>query len=265
MSHFEERGHANTVFVTADEKRETFQDEIRLDGFFTWLWRGKWLIIILVVVATGLAAFIGLRRPELHTATALIEVGRVWSKPLKDIYATAEIANSAGFIKEVAAKAGVRPGQLARSVEVGAVESGLPHSMYPILIKVTARTESADDSVKLARAMADEIVERHAKAFDEAIAPYVERQRELERTVKELQSSASGRELAIKVQSDLDEVKANNSSPLSSQRTSLVEEVVAGATTRPDVWRGAATAGLIAAVVGVVIACLIGYFKPARV
>ena len=253
------------MFVTADEKQETFQDEIRLDGFFTWVWRGKWLIIILVIVASGLAAFWGMRRPELHTATALIEVGRVWSKPLKDIYATAEIANSAGFIQEVAAKIGVRPGLLARNVEVGAVESGLPHSMYPILIKVTAKSESADESVKLAQAVADEIVDRHGKAFDEAIAPYIARERELERTVKDLQSAASGRELAIKVQSELDEVKANNSSPISSQKTALVEKVVAGGTIRPDVWRGAATAGLVAAIIGIVIACLIGYFKPARV
>lgn len=261
MFHIEERGYNEDVFVTADEKQETFEDDIRLDGFLTWIWRGKWLIIILVIIAGGLAAVMGLRQPELHTAAALIEVGRVWSKPLKDIYATAEIANSAGFIQEVAAKAGVRPGQLARNVEVGAVESGLPHSLYPILIKVTAKTESADESVRLAQAVADEIVARHQKMFDDAIAPHVEEQHWLEQQLKE---TGSERDFALKVRTRLDEVKANNESPTSTEKTQLVEKVVPGSTIRPDVWRGAATAGLIAAVVGVVAACLVGYFKPAR-
>lgn len=247
--------------MTAEEKRDAFEDEIRLDGFFTWVWRGKWLIIILVIIASGLAYWLGSRQSEIHTASALIEVGRVWSKPLKDIYATAEIANSPGFIQDVAAKLGVRPGHLAHSVEVGAVESGLPHSLYPILIKVTAKTESADESVRIAQAVADEIVARQEKAFDEAIAPHRERQQQLEQTLNQLGTSLAERELAIKVQSELDEVKANNTSPISSAKTQLVEKIVPGATSRPSAWRGAATAGLIAAVVGVVIAALVGYFK----
>lgn len=259
------RGQAKAVFVEADEKQETFEDEIRLDGFFTWVWRGKWLIIGLVIIASGLAAWMGLRRPELHTASALIEVGHVWGKPLKDIYASVEIANSAGFNQEVADKLGVKPGLLGRSVEVGAVESGLPHSMYPVLIRVTAKTENANESVRLAQAVADEITARHQVLFDQALKPYLERQRRLEQTLEALSSSASDRELEMKVRTELEEVKANNVSPTSTEKTQLVEKVVPGRTERPDVWRGVATAGLIAAIAGVVVACLVGYFKPARI
>src|SRR6266705_2445693 len=169
----------------AEENRETFEEEIRLDSFFKWVWRGKWLIIFLVVVASGLAALTGLRQPEAHTATALIEVGHVWGKPLKDIYVTVEIANSPGFIQDVAAKAGVKPGQLARSVQVSAVESGVPHSIYAILIRVTAKSESDDESVRLAQVVADEIVARHEKLFGEAIAPHLERQQQLEQRLRE--------------------------------------------------------------------------------
>lgn len=250
--------------VMTEEKRETLEDEIRLGSFFKWVWRGKWLIIFLVIVASGLAALMGLRQPEAHTATALIEVGRVWGKPLKDIYITIEIANSPGFIQEVAAKAGVKPGQLGRSVQVGALESGVPHSIYPILIRVIANTESAGESVRLAQTVADEIVARHEKLFEEAIAPYLERQRRLEQRLKEIGPAPSDREFAIKLETELDEVKAGNSSPISTEKTRLVENIVAGATTRPDIWRGAAVAGLMAAVAGVAVACLVGYFKPAR-
>lgn len=247
-----------------EEKRETIEEEIRLDSFFKWVWRGKWLIIFLVVVASGAATVMGLRQPELHTSIALIEVGHVWGKPLKDIYVTVEIANSPGFIQDVAAKAGVKPAQLGRSVQVGALESGVPHSIYPILIRVTAKTENADESVRLAQAVADEIVARHEKLFDEAIAPHLERQRQLEQRLKEIGSSPADRDFAFKLEGELDEVKASNLSPTSSEKTHLIEKVVPGAAIRPDIWRGAATAGLMAAIAGVAVACLVGYYKPAR-
>ena len=250
--------------VKTEENRETSEDEIRLDSFFKWVWSGKWLIIFLVVVAGGAAMVMGMRQPELHTSIALIEVGHVWGKPLKDIYVTVETANSPGFIQDVAAKAGVKPAQLGRSVQVNALETGVPHSIYPILIRVAAKTESADESVRLAQAVADEIVARHQKLFDEAIAPHLDRQRQLEQRLKEMGSPPSDRDFAFKLEGELDEVKASNSSPTSTEKTHLIEKVVPGATVRPDIWRGAATAGLIAGIAGVAVACLMGYYRPAR-
>lgn len=247
------------MLVMTEEKQETFQDEIRLDGFFKWVWRGKWLIILLVLGASGVAAAIGLREPAVSATTALIEVGKVWGKPLKDIYVTVEIANSPGFIQEVAAKTNVKPGLLRRSVQVAAVESGVPHSIYAILIRVTAKTESPEESVRLARAVADEIIARHEKLFEDAIAPHLERQHQLEQRLKE--APPSDRDLAFKLEGELDEVKANNQSPISTEKTHLVESVVPGSTIRPDIWRGTATAGLIAAIAGVAAACLLGYYK----
>lgn len=239
-----------------EEKQETFEEDIRLDGFLKWVWRGKWLIIFLVVVAAGLSTVIGLREPALTTTTALIEVGKVWGKPLRDIYVTVEISNSPGFIQEIASKTGIKPGQLRRSVQVAPVESGVPHSLYAILIRVTAKTESADESVKLAQAVADEIIARHQKLFDDAIAPHLERQHQLEQRLKEAPPSDRDR-----LEGELAELKANNQSPISTEKTHLVESIVPGSTVRPDIWRGTATAGLIAAIVGVAAACLIGYYK----
>lgn len=252
------------MLVMTETKEETLEDEIRLDSFFTWVWRCKWLIIFFVLVASGAAVLTGLRQPELFTATALVEVGRVWNKPLRDIYITVETANSPGFIEDVAAKAGVRPGLLGRSVQVGAVESGVPHALYPILIRITGKTESADESVRFAQAVADEIVARHEKLFDETIAPHLERQRQLEQRLKELGTSPPDRDFAIKLEGEFDDVKANNTSPVSTAKTHLLEKIVASRAARPGIWRGAATAGLIAAVVGVAVASLIGYLRPVR-
>ena len=255
---------AGALLVMTARKEEAIEDEIHLGDFLTWVWRGKWLIIFLIIVASGAALFMGLRQPELYTATALIEIGRVWNKPLRDIYITVEIANSPGFIEDVAAKAGVKPGQLARSVQAAAVESGVPHSLYAILVRITGKTESGDESVRFAQAVADEIIARHEKLFDEAIAPHIERQHQLEQRLKEHGSAPSDREFAIKLEGELEDVKANNTSPISTARTHLVEKIVASRAARQGIWRGAATAGLIAAVVGVLVVSLVGYLKPAR-
>lgn len=244
-----------------EEKELAFDEEVRLGSVFTWIWRGKWLIIVLVLMAGGIAAFIGMRQPETHTAAALIEVGRVWSKPLQDIYLTVEVSNSPGFMQDVAVKTGVKPGHLARSVQVGAVESGVPHSLYPILIRVTAKSDAADESVRLAQSVADEIVERHAKLFDDALAPHLEHQRSLEQSLNGLGSSPSERDIELKIKTELDEAKANSTSPISTQRTHLAEKIVPGPTLRADVWRGAANAGVIAGIAGIVIACVIGYLR----
>ena len=250
--------------VATAENEEALEEEIRLDSFFRWVWRGKWLIIVSVVLASSFASVIGLRQPELHTSTALIEIGRVWGKPLKDIYITVETANSPGFIQDVAATLGIRAGLLNRAVQVGALESGVPHSIYPILIRVTAKTENADESVRLAQAVADEIVSRHEKLFADAIAPHLERQQRLEQRLKELGSGPTDREYAFKLEAELDEVKSGNTSPTSTEKTHLVEKVVPGGTVKPDILRSTATAGLLGGIIGVAAACLLGYYKSSR-
>jgi hypothetical protein len=253
------------VSVMTEENPEIREDEIRLDSFFKWIWRGKWLIIFLIVLAGGLSVWFGRQQPETHTAIALIEVGRVWGKPLKDIYITVEIANSPSFMQDVASKAGIKAGHLNRSVQVSALESGVPHSIYPILIRVTSKTETADESVKLASLVADEIIARQEKLFDEAMAPHLEHQHQLENRLNGIGSSPADRDYAVRVENELAEVRASNTSPISTEKTHLVERVVPGATSRPDVWRGAATAALLAAVAGVALACAIGYYKTQHV
>ncbi|HSB09852.1 MAG TPA: hypothetical protein VLM38_10240 [Blastocatellia bacterium] len=247
-----------------EDEREAPDDEIRLDAFLTWIWRGKWLIILLVAAASGVTALTGAQQRETHTANALIEVGRVWGKPLKDIYVTVETANNPAFVQEAAEKANLRPGQLARHVQVAPVESGRPRSFAPILVRVTANTENAEESVRLAQVMAEEIIARHDKLYDEALAPHLDQQRWLEERLKQIGTSPVEQDIALKIRTQLDEVVANNSSPIMTEKTHLIERIVPGSVSRPGNLRSVVTAGLIAGIVGVAIACVIGYFKAAR-
>jgi hypothetical protein len=112
--------------------------------------------------------------------------------------------------------------------------------------------------------VANEIVARHEKLFEDAIAPHLERQLRLEQLLKGIGSTPADRDYAFKVETELAEVKAGNSSPTSTEKTRLVEKVVPGGTVRPDIWRGAATAGFIAGIAGIAAACLAGYYRTAR-
>src|SRR5262245_47834242 len=225
-----------------------------------WVWRGKWLIIALAVVGSGSVLLSYWRSPTLYTANAMIEVGKVWGKPLQDLYVTSEIANSPGFIEEAAAKAGIKPNQLGRGTQADVVVTDLPHGRYPILVRIAATTQTEADSGIFAQAVADEIIRRQDKLYDEAMAPHLERQNRLEQWLKEAQAGHD--DVKFKLEAELDEVKVNNTSPTSSARTRVVERVVPRISSRPGSLRMVAFAGLIGAMVGVVAACLIGYLRP---
>src|SRR5689334_6931081 len=237
---------------------EPSADEIRLDRYVLAVWRAKWWIILLAIIATAVAAFIANRQPASYEATALVEVGRVWNQPLKDLFVTAETANSAGFIHELAGKINVPPKQLNRALQVEPLVSGVPHARYAILIRIIATTDNADQSVRFAQAMADEIVAWHEQIYEEAMRPHRERQQQLEEQIKKASGDAS-----IKLESELEEVKVNNTSPIATSKTHLVGRIVAGGASKPPIWRNAASWGLLAALAGLVAALVIGHKKPA--
>lgn len=240
---------------------EPSADEIRLDRYVIAVWRAKWWIILLALAATAVAAFIANRQPAVHEATALVEVGRVWNQPLKDLFVTAETASSPGFIHELAGKIDVAPKQLMRALQVEPLVSGVPHARYAILIRITATTDNPDQSVSFAQAMANEIVAWHEQIYEAAMRPHRERQQQLEEQVKQSLSSVTARDTAIKLEAELEEVKTNNTSPIATSKTHLVDKVVPGKAIKPPIWRSAASWGLIAGLAGLIVALIIGHAK----
>jgi hypothetical protein len=241
---------------------EPSADEIRLDRYVMAVWRAKWWIILLALAATAIAAFIANRQPAVHEATALVEVGRVWNQPLKDLFVTAETASSPGFIHELAGKINVAPKQLTHALQVEPLVSGVPHARYAILIRITATTDSPDQSVSFAQAMANEIVAWHEQIYEEAMRPHRERQQQLEEQIR--QSQSSSRDTAIKLESELEEVKTNNTSPIATSKTHLVDKIVPGKAIKPPIWRSAASWGLVAGLAGLIVALMIGHAKSRR-
>ena len=236
-------------------------EQLSLDRYFAAIWRAKWLIILLTISAAAVAWFIARREPATHTAVALLEVGRVWKEPIEDPYVTKELINGATFLRDLADKTGVKPHHLKRSVRAEMVEGGARREKYPIFVGIKATTESAEESVKLAQAAADAVIARHEKLFDDAISFHLASQRRLEQRLAEAQSTGA-RDLAIKLESELDEVKSNNLSPISTRKTALIEPATPGAGVQPEIWRRVGVAAFLAGILGIAVALLIGHFKP---
>jgi hypothetical protein len=187
----------------------------------------------------------------------------VWEKPLEDTYITERIINSNAFLEEVASRHEIRPNQLKRSVQARTVTAGPRRSRYPLLVMVEATADDADAAKRFVKIIADEIISRHEALFNEALRPHIEQQQRLETYRNELMAQgAASRELLVKLETELAEVKASNTSASVTEKTALIADASSSGTTRPDIWRGAATAGFIAALALIIAAALTVHIKP---
>lgn len=248
----------------ASSNNEVNPEELSLDKYVAAVWRAKWLIFVGVIAAAGITAFLSSREPAQHRAVAHLKIGRVWKQPLEDPYITERVINSGGFLKEAAAQIGVSQHQLKRSIRAETVIAGPRRSRYPILLSLAATTDNADDSIRFAQAAADVLIARHAEIFNEAIKPHLEQERRLEEHRKALLAQPASRDLLMKVEGELDEVKLNNSLADANvtEKTHLVEAISAEAAAKPGYLRNTAAAALIAAVVLVAGAALTVHIKP---
>lgn len=234
------------------------QDEIRFDRHFIAVWRAKWVILLIVLLASAVTWWLVRSQPTLHGATAVIKIGRVWKEPLEDPYITEKAVGSAGFFQELAARIGGSASHLKRRIRAEVLLGGSRRDRYPVLVSIASTAEDADEAVRLARAATDEIITRHQRRFDEALTPYRERERLLTAQLKE---AAGSREAQWKLELELNEVQSNNLSPIWTERTHLIEPVVAEPGPRPNALRSVATIALVSALGSVAIAALAGHFR----
>ena len=240
-------------------------ESLNLDRYFAALWRAKWLILLGALAAAAATFLLSRNQPVTYNATANLEIGRVWKEPLADYYLTAEMINSSGFLRELSEKTGLKAGLLKRAVKAEAVEGGPRRERYPILVRVTASSESAEEAAGIAEAVTSEVIARHDGAFEQALSAHVERRGAIEKQLEELraQPAPAGRDSAMRLEAELAEIKANSSSPAITRKSRMMEErVVSSAAGQPPVWRGVAASALIAALVLAGGAALFDHLRP---
>jgi cytochrome c553 len=263
------------------------EEEIGLDRYFAAVWRAKWLVLVGVISAAAVMAAIEYNRPTLHSATAVIRVGQVWKEPLQDLYVTTEIANNDGFLQAVATRVGTDSASLRRHLHAETITGGPARAPYALLLRFTAIAENGDESLKIAEAAADEILARHEKLFDEALAPRLMHQQRLEELIRQMQAYAKGKApsetgsidlemyprqvskamadgqllLMVRLMREFSDAKTSNSSPTETHKTALVDAVVPGSITKPAIGRDTLVTGLVAALIYVAAALAFEYFS----
>jgi len=240
-------------------------NEVQLDKYVAAVWRAKWLILLLTLVAAGVAYYFARQQSTTYKANAIIEVGRVWKEPLEDLYITEQTTNSSGFLHELANKIGVNPKVLSRSIQAETLTAGPRRSRYPTLLQITATTGSEEEATRLARAVADEIIARHDKLFEDALALHKAREQRLEEQLKEGKGqAAASRDLLFKIEDELDTTRFNNASPTATRKTTLAQPIVATAIAPASPWRTVAAAALIVAFALIALVVLKAAFTPSR-
>jgi hypothetical protein len=146
---------------------------------------------------------------------------------------------------------------------VDVVQGGPRRARYAVLLRVTATGDTADDAVASANAASKAIVARHDKMFDEALKPHLNQQNRLEERQKELAAQPGSRELLLKVEAELDDVRTRNSIAEASatDRSRVIEEPSSETVPRPSMLRPAAAAGALTAIVFAILAALTAHFK----
>jgi hypothetical protein len=242
-------------------------DQIELNNYVAAVWRAKWWILAAIVLACLGTAGYRYRQPATYTAVAQIRVGRVWKEPLDDPYLTAELVNSHGFLDDVAHKLSIKPGQLRRAIRASAVTAGPPRTTYPILVRISASTDSSDQSMLLAEAVATEVVARHQTLWEQAMAPHLDTERHLEELAKNAGPAANAPlDARIKLEQELGEIRSSNTSPTITEKTRLLGPVTPQGVTRATVLQPAAVAGVSAGIVAMSAAVLISFLgtSPSR-
>lgn len=240
------------------------QEEISLDRYLAAVWRAKWIIIAGTIIAAAVAAYLASRQPALYRATAELKIGRVWEKPLEDTYITERIINSNAFLEDVAQRNQLKPNQLKRGVEARTITAGTRRFRYPLLVGIEATAADPDTAARNAQIVADAMIARHEAMFNEAIKPHIEKQQRLERMCHEITTQGTqAHELLLKVETELDQVKANNTTASITEKSSLIAPVTSSGAEKPGIWRGTATAAAIAALALILAAVLSVHIKPA--
>ncbi len=141
--------------------------EITLGDVGRRIWRGKWYVVVVTILGALIALALTFTGGTKYTATSQVYLGQATTmmgnlaqtagtNPLT----AATILQGDQVVGAVAEKTGLTPGQVNSDVDVSVTRApGTTNTNQPAIAGITARTDSADQSVKLANAYAEAALE----------------------------------------------------------------------------------------------------------
>ncbi|OGR98585.1 MAG: hypothetical protein A2V88_07710 [Elusimicrobia bacterium RBG_16_66_12] len=153
-----------------------FEDELDLRPFLALLKRRRRLLVTTTALVLAAAVLSAVASPHIYEAEALIQLSGDSPPAYASAPAAARVIASPAFLKAVAKRARVprAPEELVRSIWVGALGP-------PDVIRVRVRYPGAEEARDVARAVAEQFVERASARVRERQDVIAERLREVER------------------------------------------------------------------------------------
>ena len=153
-----------------------------------------------ILVGIIFAVAVSLLLPKQYETTCLLNIGMAVDKSLEDPYTVTKIISSESFQQTIAAKIGVHASakQLQKMIQA---ETDTTRWTPWVNIRVVGNDPQT--TLKLANAIADGIIQRHAKFFDEKMQRYQDFKRDLERNIDQFTQEA------VILQKNLNTFRAN--------------------------------------------------------
>jgi len=177
-----------------NEDRMPNYEEVDLMDYLKVVWKWKYLIIIGTVVCAAIAGMVSLSLPRVYETTEVIEIGRIRTTQevegiktggeelLADVNSVKSVMESEAFMNQVIQTLNLNesPKSLLERVKVQRVER-------TNILKVSVQANSPEEAVRIAKAMANLVINDHKDKFNKLMKLQNSYKEDLARDVKKME------------------------------------------------------------------------------
>lgn len=167
--------------------------EVNLVDYLNVLWKRKALIVSLVLLSAASAGLFSFLVKPTYEVSRILKIGQIGQVTEIDTReAVIEMLSDQRFLEEVRAKvgAGIPIEQFAKRVVVN--RRSRPQAQDSTHVRYTVEAESPAEAVTVADAIADSVIQRHAKVFAEGMAVKERYEEDLKREIDLLSNEIYG-------------------------------------------------------------------------
>jgi capsular polysaccharide biosynthesis protein len=180
-------------------------EEVQLIDYLRVMWKRRWLIVSGPLICMIAAGLVSLRLPKVYETSLYLDVGKTWGMQVEDPYKVVELINSTPFIAKVKQVTNwpesVEQMAARRRITAETIQGeGGPSGKKAILVKVLTRGDTPQQTVGIANAVADLVIQDHKALFDEQMREYSRYETELGNQIKAMEKDLHDLDMILKRQ-----------------------------------------------------------------
>ncbi len=274
------------------------EDEIELIDLLRIIWSRRKFIVFTTLILIVIVGTIALTLPKKYETTMLIQMGRVWEKEIENPYLTREWMESDAFFLQIIKQLNLDPTvdqmRANKHIQAEVVESGPSGKKVPLLLSIRIHNEVPQQTVHIAQAVANLVIEKHKSRFEERFHEYQLYEEGLSHDVAQIESTTRELEILIKKQQmapvvnapsvillqsqleqknvqllefkrELKETRINNNSKIMTENTRLISSpIIPTKPIGPRIVLFVSVAGVLGVFSALFFAFFLEYLKKAR-